>query len=460
MKITNIKVGVDFNNLLSTHPVFSGGDNYKMIAPAEYLLSRIHQKCVFYKTEYTEMNHEYIKNIFQQYTGRYAIILEALAELELLEYLESNTGGKSYEVGKNSASYRVTPKCVKLLESSNKENLRLIHNDPIIRKRLSGLRRKRISRLQDTGDRPVDNLNRLLLNLKYDYEKVKQLQQDPLLTDKQRDNIDYSLININTFNYWIERTEKDGRIHSPWVLMKSDLRKYMSIIKDSKTYKYNYTIDIRSCHPLYLSYFILSSYYNTTSLYTTLEGVNVTPQLIEDGTLYHRIEHKHLINEHKKWISYWSDEVDDIRTALGEGLNLDEDKDAAKDKAKDLINKAVNDKNGRNYNILTNWIQLEFPLLYNIWSKTDITTTGCNISKLIESQIIRSEELYSFIETIDDVVVADEHDGLGVFSLHDDSEINSKLDRIRKKIQQISVDKFGIRPMVKVEDVHTGGIVN
>ena len=228
----------------------------------------------------------------------------------------------------------------------------------------------------------------------------------------------------------------------------------------NKTYNYNFTVDIRSCHPLYLSYFILSSYYNTTSLFTTLEGVNVTPQHSEDGILYHRIEHKHLINEHKKWISYWSDEVDDMRTVLGEGLNLDKDKDKAKTKAKDLINKAVNDKNGCNYNILTNWIEMEFPLLYNIWSKTDISTTGCNISKLIESQIIRSDELYTFIETIDDVVVADEHDGLGVFSLNDDSEINSKLDRIRKKIQQISVDKFRIRPMVKVENVHTEESLN
>ena len=84
MKITNIKVGVEFNRLLSGHPLFAG-DNYKLISPCNFFLHEIYRIGVSNKCDFVSYHSEAIKTIFRSFNkGKYKPFLNALEELNLL----------------------------------------------------------------------------------------------------------------------------------------------------------------------------------------------------------------------------------------------------------------------------------------------------------------------------------------------------------------------------------------
>src|SRR5271168_1179574 len=65
-KFTNVKVSLEFNDLLSAHSLFQGAD-YKLISPCHYLLNRVHRDCVLKKCEYAPIHSEWIQDLFQTY---------------------------------------------------------------------------------------------------------------------------------------------------------------------------------------------------------------------------------------------------------------------------------------------------------------------------------------------------------------------------------------------------------
>ena len=94
-----------------------------------------------------------------------------------------------------------------------------------------------------------------------------------------------------------------------------------------------------------------------------------------------------------------------------------------------------------------------FPALWEVWRGTNVAQTGCNLSKFFESALLRTPEFYNFAESLPGVKVLDCHDGLSIFAAEDDKDAEAKAEKIRDFLVNLTVNKFAIRPVIKVEPV-------
>ena len=118
----------------------------------------------------------------------------------------------------------------------------------------------------------------------------------------------------------------------------------------------------------------------------------------------------------------------------------------SREQIKVLINSSINGSENKVFN----WIREKFPVLFEIWQKTDLKKTGNNISKFYETKLMLDPELILLAESMG-LEVLTEHDGYGIHAEEDDSELDAKVGKLRDWVQEKSVALFGLKVQVKID---------
>lgn len=451
MKITNIKVGVEFDRLLSGHPVFAG-DGYKLISPCHHFLQEIYRLAVPREGELVGYHSEAIKTIFRSFTkGKYKPFLDALEELKLLEVKRCYYHCPTNPTKSRCNKYKVLDLGKHLLEDEEVAYLRNLHNDPQIRRRNLQNRSKRNRKVVLTGDVAVDSTTKMLWDLKLDRAKLATIMASHQFDDGERDSIRHSLLRFERGDFdGVERNAKDGRIHHPWVLMKSEIRGAF-YLKDEKIR--THTLDIRACHPVFWAKYVFDFYKRTykpvkesglpvgdsvtnhpSGNYPNLPSLPISPHYVGiDGDI--------LANEKDRWIAFWTDENNDPREIIAQELGF------TKDMVKASINSALNGSRNR----LGEWLAATYPHLFMIWVSMEVKLTGNEIAKQFETDIMLNPDFFHLAKGLG-VRIMPEHDGVSVFASLNDGELKSKLEKMGEFLKDYSTKKFGVPIVVKIED--------
>ena len=415
MKITNIKVGVEFNRFLSGHPAFAG-DGYKLISPCQHFLQEIYRLGVERECDFVDYYSGSIKTIFRSYTkGRYKPFLNAMEELKLLEIKPGYYHCATNPEKSRCKRYKVLDLGKRLLEDEEVAYLRDLHNDPQIRRRNLQNRSKRKGKVVPTGDVAVDSTNKMLWDLKLDRAKLDKIMASHEFTDGERDSIRFSLLRYEQGDFkGVERNPKDGRIHHFWVLMKSEIRGAF-FLNDRKIR--THTLDIRACHPVFWANYVYDFYKRTykpvmesglpvmdsTSIYPSgnhpvIPSLPIPPHYLGiDGDI--------LVKEKNRWIAFWTDENTDPREIIAQEIGF------TKDMVKSSINSALNGSRNR----LGEWLAARYPCLFMVWDCTDVKLTGNEIAKQFETDIMLNPDFFHYAECLG-VRIMPEHDGVSVFA--------------------------------------------
>lgn len=435
---TNIKVPEELINILLKHEEFIGTDNYKHIAPCYELLTRIHRISSIMDSEWVYYNSDSIHTIFINHGiksySRYLeiMVIENLLIVDGLSFPLNHIHGICNK-------YKLSDNCNSIL-SKNLVNLRAHFRDPIIKKSMNTNKRKQNSRFTKAESNPVLLYHQSLMSkLECNEDMMKDIQSN--LNEKENANVDYSVLSIARGEYNNNISDKDGRLHHSFLLMKSEARKAYYINSDSKKFKYlyKYIIDIRACFPTLFS--LLFSFPYSILQY---ERLFVTP------------EQKIQLNEEiVGWTAFWTQTKHDPRLLIAEefGMPLDteENIEKSKDKIKKQLNTAIND--GKWDNKLKKWINQHYPMMYKLWMENiDIPTTGCMIAKNYETKIMLSPKLYQFAATLPDIKIINEHDGVGVF-VREDVDVTNQIEILRLYIIELFWQEYNIKPVVKSEKV-------
>jgi len=195
-----------------------------------------------------------------------------------------------------------------------------------------------------------------------------------------------------------------------------------------KAMPYKAILDIRCCHPLFFSYYIINHPY-TLHYVTQNREASLT-----------------LEQEHRRWIELFCDPVNDPKEVVRKRCKF---KDTAH--AKRAMNESLN--GSKRFPAYLRWLGKEFPTLSLLWKKTDVKHTGPKIAAKYEFPLIQDRKLYELADTFG-IKIMSEHDGLGVFASADDTELNKKLESLSEHIQSCSMKLFGIPAVVRTKPVY------
>ncbi len=210
----------------------------------------------------------------------------------------------------------------------------------------------------------------------------------------------------------------------------SGLPEYLSLNEDIKeTLKSNY----KELHNE--SIFSNSIYHNSIS-----SSSHTIPPVSQHYLSYNVTK---LIEEYIKWTKFWTNPDIDPKTQLIKELGGTH----SRDEIKELINASINLQR----NDVFYWIKKDYPVLFDIWKKTNRKKTGNYISRFFETKLMLDPELILLAESMG-LEVLTEHDGLGIFSDENDSELNQKVEKLRNWIQKKSVALFGLKVQVKIDE--------
>lgn len=454
MKITHIKVGVEFDALLSTHALFQG-KGYKAISGCHHFLLTLFEKSVCLKSKTVEFHSKGIQSIFQDYGVSYTACVKALESLGLLVVNRCAYFDKGNPGNCRQNQYGITDFCKTLLTSDAKCYLRELHGQTKEGKkaRHNRSRTKKRAITSHSSDAAIDFNTKALWALEYDQSRVDNILASNAFSKDQAFSIHNSLIKFKLGHIkTLKRAAADGRIHHLWVQMKSEVRPAFSM--NGKPYRY--VIDIRTCHPTFFSTFICAIWErvcsqniedaengkkcNILTNLITLDHLNELNILPSNFVHYFTISGDTLETEHARWMEFWTDENVNPRTSIATDLGID------CDRVKKLINSAMNGSKNRVYS----WIESNYPTLFFLWNQSNLKKTGPFLSRLFETPLILDGDLYKLSESIGLSIIS-EHDGLGVFCDETDEVCRQRMDVLIKHIQKKSRQKFGFSVVLKVK---------
>ena len=471
MRLTNIKVSIELNRLLSQQIIFQG-ENYKAISNCEYLLNRIEWYSGQNKDGWAGIQCKKLENCFKSTNINYSDVLLVLEKVGLIHKPRKGFYNRATQEGKVS-KFKLTDLGRQLLLDSNREYLRKLHNDPDIDRRIRKNRSQKKCRSKKTDDVVAERIKNNIYAIVFDFTEFEKFwaQKSDALSVEQKINILYSIISIREGNFKdIKRCDTDGRIHHPWVLMASSARYLFNL--GGKPYIR--VIDIRACHPTFWARYLidvllfnLSNYLNkeldpniilknkynniitklsSISIYKYYNNILYFPRFQE--SLHYLAENEeNLVNEYIIWTEMWSALDTDPRLLIAADLG----KKHTKETIKPLICSAINGSDNQVYK----WIRKNYPILSKVWDKTDKKHTGVNISKIYETKLILNPENFKLADRLG-LEILPEHDGVGVFGDADDHEIAAKVDVLREAIQRDCLNSFGIKPVITVKPVGLG----
>lgn len=473
-KFTNIKISVRLYELLKPYPVFNG-DGYKAISACHHLLQRIDRYSYTTDDQWVSISTKPLKNIFYQYNVKITESIDAMKRCNLIEHISGfydRTGQKQ----SICAKFKLTALGKSILLDGEMEYLRHLENDVSVRRNVQKTHsRNKIKALKHMSDDSVCNyLSNVLFNVNIDENKLRSLLKKFDAKDKTQAA---QKLNITTFSDQIrsgsfdniKRSQSDGRIHYPIVLIKSEARTMFQV--NGK--QYLGTLDLRACHPTFFaSYLVLlfinkiyndnllkfafsnnasinnliestntvfssnsfdSSYFlSTTNLYNLPLPSSTTPQYLVGFA-------DKLAEEYKKWNLQWTHPDIDPRDIICAEVGY-----PSRKLAKKSLVSAINGSKNKVYN----WISQNYPTLFLIWQCTNKKQTGNHISRIYETTIILNQKVIDAATDLN-LVIVPEHDGYGIFADPSDSEIENKAKTIEAMIQEHCLHQFGIRPVMK-----------
>jgi hypothetical protein len=467
MKFINIKISTSLDQILSQEPLFQGQKRYKAIGSCFRLLEIIFKFSQRNKDGWAAINSKILDNLFRREKVKYLEVIGILERLKIIEprrkgFFDSQTGTGSF------AKFKLTDCGLQLLLDEKQEYLRKLHNDPKVDTRIRANRRKKKSRIKESEDLIISKTSRNILDLGFNKAAfdIYWKENEKTLNPEQKVAALYSVISILTGGFKaLERCEKDGRIHHPWVLMSSDLRPLFSL----RGKKYLRILDLRSCHPTFWAKYIcdisrlpeylslnkdirdtLKSKYKelpNQSIFTNSICYNPIPSSffpippVSQHYLSYNVTK--LIEEYIKWTEFWTNPDIDPKTRLINALGGT----CSRDQIKKYINSSINGSENKVFS----WIQENYPVLFDIWNKTDLKKTGNNISKFYETKLMLDPELILLAESMGLEVIT-EHDGHGIFADENDSELDQKVEKLRDWIQEKSAALFGLTVQVKIDE--------
>jgi len=474
VRFTNIKVGVELNNLLSRELIFQG-ENYKAISNCEYLLNTIEWYGGQTEDGWAGIQCKKLENCFKSTNIKYSDALLVLEKVGLIYKPIKGFYNRATKTG-NVAKFKLTELGRRLLLDSNREYLRKLHNDPDLDRRIRKNRSQNKNRTKKTADVVAERIKDNIYALEYNHADLENywIQKPVDSSDKSKKNVEFSITNIREGKFKnINRCDIDGRIHHPWVLMASSVR-YIFFLHDKQ---YSCAVDIRACHPTFWARYLidvllfnLTEYLNQEShndiilkikynniinnltnlsiyKYYNINNISLYNPIIQESLHYLTENEDKLVNEYIKWTELWSSLDIDPRLLIAAELGNRHTKDEIKKQLCSAINNKKND--------VRKWIRKNYPILSRIWDKTDKRHTGVNISKIYETKLILNPENFQLADKLG-LEVLPEHDGLGIFADAADPQVASKVDALREAVQQDSLNTFGIKPVITVKPVGKG----
>ena len=471
MTFSNIKVGIELNNLLSQQIIFQG-ENYKAISNCDYLLNTIEWYGGQNKDGWAGIQCKKLENCFKSTNINYSDALLVLESVGLIYKPRKGFYNRATKEGKVS-KFKLTDLGRRLLLDSNREYLRKLHNNPDIDRRIRKNRSQNKGRSKKTADVVAEIIKENIYALDFNYTEFEKFwaQNSDILSVEKKINILYSIITIRECKFKdINRCDIDGRIHHPWVLMASSARPLFNL----RGKQYNCAVDIRACHPTFWARYLidvlisnLTEYLNKKSnnsvilknnfndIINKLTNISIYKYCnINDNILYiprfqeslHYLTENEdkLVAEYINWTEMWSSLEIDPRLLIAADLG----KKHTKETIKPLICSAINGSDNQVYK----WIRKNYPILSKIWDETDKKHTGVNISKIYETKIILNPENFQLADQLG-LEVLPEHDGLGVFADADDHDITAKVDVLREAIQRDCLNSFGIKSVITVKPI-------
>jgi hypothetical protein len=471
MTFTNIKISISLNNILAQEPLFQGGKRYKAIGSCSRFLEIIFNFSQRNKDGWAAIDCKTLDNLFRREKIKYLEVIGVLERLEIIEprkrgFFDSQTGTGSF------GRFKLTDYGIQLLLDEKREYLRKLHSDPKLDTRVRANRRKKKSRIKDSEDLVISKTSRNILDLELNKEAFYSYweKNEKTLSPGQKVAALYSLISIITGGFKeLKRCEKDGRIHHPWVGMSSDLRPLFSL-RGKK--KYLRILDLRSAHPTFWAKYIcdiskLPEYLSLNkeireelkSKYKEYNSILTNNSIYTNSIYYDSISSSSfptspvslhylsynvtkLADELINWTEFWTNPESDPKKQIIDDLGLT----CSREQIKVLINSSINGSENKVFK----WIREKFPVLFEIWQKTDLKKTGNNISKFYETKLMLDPELILLAEGMG-LEVLTEHDGHGIFAEENDSELDAKVGKLRDWVQEKSVALFGLKVQVKID---------
>lgn len=461
MVFVNRKISIELNNILSQEPIFQGENRCKSISTCENFMRLIFEFSQRHQDGWARIHSKACDKEFRKVKIKYTEVFEILERQGIMfprkiGYLDMKTGERKI------SRFRLTNFGVHLLFDQNKEYIRKQNNDPKEDKRIRNRKSKRKSRIKELEDQVISKTLRNILGLIIDesafdnYWKCNRQYFSP----KQIYAIEFYKDSIKNGQFKkLRRCIKDGRIHHPWVCMPSLLRPFFSL----RGKKYLRTLDLRSAHPTFWAKYIcdisrlpeylslneevketLNTKYKEYSYILTNKSISYSSYPTPPVTQHYVSQNvTDLINEYINWTEFWTNPDIDPKQQIIDDLGGT----YSRDEIKEQINASINlQKNDVFY-----WIKKNYPVLFDIWEKTNRKKTGNYISRFFETKLMLDPELILLAESMG-LEVLTEHDGLGLFGDEGDPDLDTKVGNLRDWIQEKSVALFGLKVQVKIDE--------
>lgn len=289
---------------------------------------------------------------------------------------KSISWNKTYTVPNNVLSILSDSKQAYVMKRLKQQKNRLYN--PMLQEKLAYIQNTTSAKNSNipTEDVMINRIDSTIKNSIIDRKKLKNvLKKYPL--SKCFHNL-YLLVSIIEGTYNIKRNESDGRISNPLTNISKEVKEVITVSGKSLCC----ILDIRACHPSLFAQYI-------KSIFTEVD----------------------FEGEVEKYNAIFLSKERNPRIYLAQALKI------KKDRIKDISIKYFNGIdfwNNKDYIKYDIWMKDCFPIMYRHWKSTDISRTGCNISKYFETVLILNQNIYSYADTLGLELVY-ENDGFGLY---------------------------------------------
>jgi hypothetical protein len=396
-------------------------DNWKLIPRIVSVINQINNWSQLESSP--SITFQFFKN---RLGNAYSYVLSELESLDLLQirktFRRKYSNGR-YDKGK-CYSYSITGKCCNALADTNREYLYLLLTDnKECKNNKERIRKRKYNKLQYGDTR--DELKHTIDGITFDLESIDKISKT--YTTEKRAFVYSLLIDIVEKNYKeLKYNEKDNRVWTPYTQLPAAIKTQIKIHGK----EYICSTDIRSCYPS-----LFATYIKETST---------------------QLDHS-LNSEIEKWNNIFLNRAIDPKDFLSNALGI------KRDKIKEVQityfngrgfrnNKFSGSKFPKSYSKFNTWLETEFPLLYSNWIKTNVSQTGNNIGKLLETKLMLDGSIYRKAKELN-LILGYEYDGFSLYGnvCKDHESITELLEFIELR----SMDLLGIKLVFTSKDIET-----